>query len=48
MEMTVCMTAPQTGMNGNGYSNHSTGEVRETVGVVCVSGRVSGDREGLG
>lgn len=36
VQMAVCMTAPLTGMNGNGHGNHSP---REAEGeTVCVSG----------
>lgn len=40
VQMAVCMTAPLTGMNDNGHSNHSPrGAEGETarIFVVCIS-----------
>lgn len=41
VEMTVRMTAPQTGMNGNGYSNRCSGEAQGVCGCleVCWGGQ---------
>lgn len=47
VQMTVCMTAPLTGVNDNGYSNQSSREAEgETVGVcMCVRGEGRGHRD---